>query len=182
MSCKDGVKDKTEVHVMRIVSGAARSFCNNRGVATVFRSLLVMVVGVTLLTLGGGASQPARNNDPWLELPQAGQRVAVDSTIALDQSPNSIQQLVLHIPAGGPVISYGTIHTKVNTESADVAMKSTSGLDGFILNVDLTGAGGFPMLPGRNSVELEYKDQFGRTKYYNFLLDFGRGASGPKDR
>ena len=182
MSCKDGVKDKTEVHVMRIVSGAARSFCNNRGVATVFRSLLAMVVGVTLLTLGGGASQPARNNDPWLELPQAGQRVAVDSTIALDQSPNSIQQLVLHIPAGGPAISYGTIHTKVNTESADVAMKSTSGLDGFILNVDLTGAGGFPMLPGRNSVELEYQDQFGRAKYFNFLLDFGSGASGLKGR
>jgi uncharacterized caspase-like protein len=110
-------------------------------------------------------------------LPQAGQRVAIDSSIALDQPPGSIQQIVLHIPAGGSRINYGTIHTKVNTESADVAMKSTNGMDGFTLNVDLTGAGGFPMLPGRNSVELEYQDEFGRARYYNFLLDFSNSSS-----
>jgi len=146
------------------------------------RSLLLTVVGATLLSLGGGASQPAPGNEPWLELPQAGQRVAIDSSIALDQPPGSIQQLVLHIPASGPRISYGTIHTKVNTESTDVAMKSTSSLDGILLNVDLTGAGGFPLQPGRNSVELEYQDQFGRQKYYNFLLDFSAAAAGPKGR
>jgi len=184
MPFKDGVKNKTVVGVKSKMRDCAPWACHNRGMARVFRGLLATAVGVTLLTLGGGASQPARNNDPWLELPQVGQRVAVDSTIALDQPPNSVQQLVLHIPAGGPAISYGTIHTKVNTESADVAMKSTSGLDGFLLNVDLTGAGGFPMLPGRNSVELEYQDQFGRTKYYNFLLEFGggSGAAGLKSR
>jgi uncharacterized caspase-like protein len=103
--------------------------------------------------------------------------VAIDSSVALDQPPGSIQQLVLHIPAGGSRINYGTIHTKVNTESADVAMKSTNGMDGFTLNVDLAGAGGFPMLPGRNSVELEYQDEFGRARYYNFLLDFSNPSS-----
>jgi len=145
------------------------------------RNLLVPAAGAMLLSLGGGASAPAPSNEPWLELPQASQRVEVDSTIALDQPPGSIQHLVLHIPAGGSRINYGSIHTKVNTEATDVAMKSTSGLDGIVLNVDLTGAGGFPMLPGRNSVELEYQDQFGRPKYYNFLLDFSR-LSGPGGR
>jgi uncharacterized caspase-like protein len=143
----------------------------------VIRSLLVTTVGASLLLLGGAASDPVLPNEPWLELPQAGQRMAIDSSIALDQPPGSIQQLVLHIPAGGSRINYGTIHTKVNTESADVAMKSTNGMDGFILNVDLTGAGGFPMLPGRNSVELEYQDEFGRARYYNFLLDFSNPSS-----
>jgi len=143
----------------------------------VIRSLLVTTVGASLLLLGGAASDPIPPNEPWLELPQAGQRVAIDSLVALDQPPGSIQQLVLHIPAGGSRIDYGTIHTKVNTESADVAMKSTNGMDGFTLNVDLTGAGGFPMLPGRNSVELEYQDEFGRARYYNFLLDFSNSSS-----
>ena len=143
----------------------------------VIRSLLVTTVGASLLLLGGAASDPVLPIEPWLELPQAGQRVAIDSSIALDQAPGSIQQLVLHIPAGGSRINYGTIHTKVNTESADVAMKSTNGMDGFTLNVDLTGAGGFPMLPGRNSVELEYQDEFGRARYYNFLLDFSNPSS-----
>jgi len=148
-----------------------------------FRNLLVtIVVGAALLTLGGGASQPARTSDPWLELPQANERVEVDGAAVLDRAPGSIQQLVLRIPAGGPRINYGSIHTKVNTESADVAMSSTNGLDGFILNVDLTGAGGFPMLPGRNSVELEYKDEFGRQKYANFLLDFAGTTSTPGGR
>jgi uncharacterized caspase-like protein len=141
------------------------------------RSLLATTVGASLLLLGGAASDPVLPNEPWLELPQAGQRVAIDSSIALDQPPGSIQQIVLHIPAGGSRINYGTIHTKVNTESADVAMKSTNGMDGFTLNVDLTGAGGFPMLPGRNSVELEYQDEFGRARYYNFLLDFSNSSS-----
>jgi uncharacterized caspase-like protein len=141
------------------------------------RSLLAKTVGASLLLLGGAASDPVLPNEPWLELPQAGQRVAIDSSIALDQPPGSIQQIVLHIPAGGSRINYGTIHTKVNTESADVAMKSTNGMDGFTLNVDLTGAGGFPMLPGRNSVELEYQDEFGRARYYNFLLDFSNPSS-----
>lgn len=145
------------------------------------RGLLVAMAGAMVLSLGGAASQPAPPNEPWLELPQAGQRVAIDSSIVLDVPPGSIQQIVLRIPAGGPRINYGSIHTKVNTESADIAMKSASGLDGFVLNVDLTGAGGFPMLPGRNSVELEYKDQFGRTKYYNFLLDFS-SSSAPEGR
>jgi hypothetical protein len=139
--------------------------------------MLVAMVAVALLSLGGGASQPARTNDPWLELPQAGERVEVDGAVVLDRAPGSIQQLVLRIPAGGPRINYGSIHAKVNTESADVAMKSTNGLDGFVLNVDLTGAGGFPMQPGRNSVELEYQDDFGRQKYANFLLDFENSAS-----
>ena len=137
------------------------------------RNFLVMLVGAALLSLGGAASDPAPANEPWLELPQANQRVAIDSSVALDAPPSSVQQMVFHIPAGGPRVSYGTIHTKVNTESADVAMKSTSNMDGITLNVDLTGAGGFPMQPGRNSVELAYQDQFGRNKYYNFLLDFG---------
>jgi hypothetical protein len=137
------------------------------------RGVLVMIVGAALLSLGGAASDPAPTNEPWLELPQANQRVAIDSSLALDAAPSSVQQIVFHIPAGGPRVNYGTIHTKVNTESADVAMKSTSNMDGITLNVDLNGAGGFPMQPGRNSVELEFQDQFGRNKYYNFLLDFG---------
>ena len=116
------------------------------------RNFLVMLVGAALLSLGGAASDPAPANEPWLELPQANQRVAIDSSVALDAPPSSVQQMVFHIPAGGPRVSYGTIHTKVNTESADVAMKSTSNMDGITLNVDLTGAGGFPMQPGRNSV------------------------------
>jgi uncharacterized caspase-like protein len=153
-----------------------------KNIRSFLRSVTLGVVGSSLVILAGNAGQTVQANQPWLELPQASQRVPADSSIALDQPPGSIQQLVLHIPAGGPRINYGSIHTKVNTEATDVAMKSTSGLDGFTLNVDLTGAGGFPMLPGRNSVELEYQDDFGRHRYANFLLDFSPRAGSPAGR
>lgn len=146
------------------------------------RSVALAVVPAVLLTLGGAAGQSSANNLPWLEVPQAAQRLDVDSSSTLSSSPGSIHELVFHIPAGGSRIDYGTIHTKVNTESADVAMKSMSGMDGLVLNVDLTGAGGFPLQLGRNSVELEYKDQFGRPRYFNFLLDFSSDSSTPAGR
>ncbi len=91
-----------------------------------------------------------------------------------------MQQLVLHIPRGGSRINYGMIHTKVNTEAADVAMKSSTVAEGLELHIDLTAAGGFPLKPGRNSVELDYEDQFGRAKYYNFLVDFQSPGADPR--
>jgi hypothetical protein len=144
------------------------------------RRLLIAMVGCAFFCFALGASQPVPANEPWLEVPQASQpHIAVDSSTEIAQAPGSVRQLVFHVPAGGSGVSYGAVHTKVNTESADVAMKSSSTADGMDLNVDLTGAGGFPMLAGRNSVELEYQDRYGRPKYYNFLLDFqGNGAQG----
>jgi hypothetical protein len=94
--------------------------------------LLVTLAGAALLTLGGGASQPARNSDPWLELPQAAQRVEVDGAArARPARPAPSSSWSSAFRPADPAINYGSIHTKVNTESADVAMKSTSGLDGF---------------------------------------------------
>ncbi len=144
-----------------------------------FRKLSMALSAAVVFSLALGASQPTPSNEPWLEVPQANEpHIAVDSSTELALAPASVQQLVFHIPGAGSGPSYGTIHTKVNTEAADVAMKSASTLDGITLNVDLTGAGGFPMQPGRNSVELEYQDSYGRPKYFNFLLDFSGGRSG----
>ncbi len=126
------------------------------------------------------AGEAPAGNLPWLELPEPGVRVEANESAEVAAKPASIKKLVLHIPAGGSHINYGTIHAKVNTEAADVAMKSASGSDGISLTVDLEGAGGFPMTTGRNSVELEYQDQFGRVRYGSFLLDFAKTGSGTR--
>ena len=145
-----------------------------------YRRLSIAAIGCAFFCFGLGASQPQPQNEPWLEIAQADQpHISVDSSTEIAEVPASVRQLVFHIPNGGAGVSYGAVHTKVNTESADVAMKSTSTTDGMDLNVDLTGAGGFPMQMGRNSVELEYQDRYGRPKYYNFVLDFS-GATGAK--
>ncbi|HEY1986430.1 MAG TPA: caspase family protein [Terracidiphilus sp.] len=130
------------------------------------------LAGLALLRLDGVGEQAEDAHVPWLSLPDIDGRVSGNDTAEFSKLPDSVQAMVVHIPAGGPHINYGTIHTKVNTESADIATKSTSSSDGFELKVDLTAAGGFRFQPGRNSVELEYQDQFGRQKYFNFLITF----------
>jgi hypothetical protein len=136
------------------------------------RNFLLGLTCLALLQLGGAGGQVASVQFPWLLLPEISGRISGDGTAEFQQPPDSIKQMVIHIPGGGSHINYGTIHTKVNTESADIATKSSSGTEGLELNVDLTAAGGFRFQGGRNSVELEYKDQFGRQHYYNFLLSF----------
>jgi hypothetical protein len=142
---------------------------------SILRIVFIALSGLALLCLDGSIEHAAESRDPYLELPQIGGRVAGDGTAEFHEAPGSIQDMVIQIPYSGSHINYGTIHTKVNTESADIATQSSSNLNGLELKVDLTAAGGFRFLPGRNSVELEYQDQFGRQKYFNFLLTFQGG-------
>jgi hypothetical protein len=152
---------------------------NKPGIIKAARRVLLLVLGLCWAALPGldGAGGQAPNvRVPWLLLPEIDGRISGDGTAEFAQPPGSVGKMVIHIPAGGSHINYGTIHTKVNTESADIATKSSSGAEGLELNVDLTAAGGFRFQAGRNSVELEYQDQFGRQHYYNFLLSFQSGT------
>jgi len=85
------------------------------------RSLLATTVGASLLLLGGAASDPVLPNEPWLELPRPASawRSIVPSHWP---SPRLYPAASAAHSAGGSRVNYGTIHTKVNTESADVAM------------------------------------------------------------
>jgi hypothetical protein len=149
------------------------------GATKVAGRVLLLALGLGWAALpgpDGAAGQDASIRVPWLLLPEIDGRIAGDGTAEFPQSPGTVGKMVIHIPAGGSHINYGTIHTKVNTESADIATKSSSGVEGLELSVDLTAAAGFRFQTGRNSVELEYQDQFGRQHYYNFLLSFQSGT------
>lgn len=141
-------------------------------VSGILRFFLLGATWLAFPGLDGANGQVSAINPPSLLLPEIGGSIPGNSAAEFSQAPDSIRQMVIHIPAGGSHINYGSIHTKVNTESADIATKSTSSADGLELKVDLTAAGGFRFQPGRNSVELEYQDQFGRQRYYNYLLSF----------
>jgi hypothetical protein len=132
---------------------------------------LALLAGIILMPLqeAPGASE---GSNVSLLLPELGFTVPGNGFAEFRQPASSIQTLILTIPKSGSHVDYGAIHTKVNTESADIATKSVSDSEGLELKVDLAAAGGFRLQGGRNSVELEYQDQFGRQKYFNFLLVF----------
>src|SRR5258708_25659960 len=77
-----------------LISNEVTTFCRAGLIGMAIRGLLVTMVGAALLSLGGAASDPAPTNEPWLELPQANQRVAIDSSVALGAAPSSVQQIV----------------------------------------------------------------------------------------
>jgi hypothetical protein len=144
------------------------------------RIVLLCFCGLGLMRLNGAGGQVPDAHIPWLLLPEIDGKILGDGTADFAQAPAGVREMDIHIPGGGSHINYGTIHTKVNTESADIATRSVSGAEGLELHVDLTKAQGFRFQAGRNSVELEYQDQFGRQHYYNFLLTFGGDSSGSR--
>lgn len=136
------------------------------------RISLALLSGLALTPLQGTSGVASDAPSVSLLLPDLGLRVPGNGYAEFHQPAGSIQTLILTIPRSGSHVDYGAIHTKVNTESADVATESVSNTEGLELKVDLQAAGGFRLQDGRNSVELEYQDQFGRQKYFSFLLIF----------
>src|SRR5450432_2525192 len=96
---------------------------------TAMKLAVFALAGLALLRLDGAGGGAADARVPWLILPEIDGRVSGDGTAEFSNLPDAVQAMVIHIPSGGPHINYGTIHTKVNTESADIATKSTSGSD-----------------------------------------------------
>ncbi len=138
----------------------------------------VMIVSVSAMFLSAASTVHAEKA-PGMELPQTGIQLEANSTATLSINASSLHRIVLHIPAGRSRIPFGSIHTRINLEAADMAAKTSIGEEGVVVDIDLDSKSGFPMVAGRNSIELEYQDIFGPEKYCNYLLDF---APGREDR
>ncbi|MGD0471314.1 MAG: caspase family protein [Terriglobales bacterium] len=143
------------------------------------RISFVLFSGLALTPLKEASGVGSEGPNVSLRLPELGLRIPGNGYAEFRQPADSIRTLVITIPKTGSHVDYGAIHTKVNTESVDVATQSVSDSEGLELKVDLKAAGGFQLQNGRNSVELEYQDQFGRQEYFNFLLIFPQ-TEGPR--
>ena len=107
----------------------------------------------------------------WLEFPDTHMKVEPNTSAMLPtQAPRRME---LHISNIAGQIGYGTVHTKINTEAANIVMTLTGTSDGLLGSFDLEKHAGFTFTPGRNSVEVEYKDAYERVHYASFLLQVG---------
>ena len=147
-----------------------------------------VVVGVLMGAASGrvgmGSTVALKPGEVWLELPELSTRVEANSTVQVSVAP--VNYLKLHIAKSSSEIDYGSIHTRINTEAADVLMTTTGTTDGILCNLDLNHLGDFHLTPGRNSLEVDYMDHFHRVHYASFLVDRGTSretkvlrASGP---
>src|SRR5277367_119021 len=85
------------------------------------------------------------------------------------ENPN-FDAMNIRISRNSQQVSYGSIYAKINTESANIVMTVSSDNNGILCKFDLGHRAGFRLHPGRNSVELEYKDGMERVHYASFLL------------
>lgn len=117
-----------------------------------------------------------------LEIPQLQMQMEPNSA-AVISSPD-FDQVLIHINRRPGQVNYGTIFSKVNTESANIVMTTTSTADGILCKLDLGHRAGFRIHPGRNSIEVSFSDQMERVHYASFLLEAappgGRSASGSR--
>ncbi|MGH9555573.1 MAG: caspase family protein [Terriglobales bacterium] len=104
----------------------------------------------------------------WLEIPELETRVPANSS-AIVATPD-VNHLRVHIPLQPGQVNYGSIFAKINTEAANIVMTTSSEAEGILCTFDLNLRGGFRLRPGRNSVEISFKDRYQRLYYASFLV------------
>lgn len=119
----------------------------------------------------------ARAEDPWLEVPEQHVHVNADDSAVL-QSAN-VPTLVLHVGRQPSDVSYARISTRINAEIANIVSTQSAGTDGILCRFDLTRNPELSLKPGRNSVEVVFRDRWNEVHYASFLLQLpgGRGEA-----
>ena len=105
-----------------------------------------------------------------MEIPEFGLRAKGDGSLVVPH-PN-FTHFEIHIQKTG--FDYGSIRSKINTESANIVMSTLSKGAEVVCSFDLNLRSGFQFGPGRNSVEISFVDRRGKIYYSSFLL---RGSS-----
>jgi uncharacterized caspase-like protein len=123
----------------------------------------------------------ADNSEPiTLEIPQLQLQLEPDSAAVIASA--DLDQLLIHVGKRPSQLSSGTIFTKINTESANTIMTTTSMTDGILCKLDLGHRAGFQLHPGRNSVEVSFTDSMQRIHYASFLLQTSDSPRGTRPR
>jgi len=109
-----------------------------------------------------------------LEIPQLQMQLEPNSAAVIASA--NLDQLLIHITKNPGQVNYGSIFTRINTESANIIMTTLSTADGILCKLDLGHRAGFKLRPGRNSVEVSFSDQMQRIHYASFLLQTSETA------
>jgi uncharacterized caspase-like protein len=132
------------------------------------RGYLIILAGVLAAVTFLPAAADDGSEPIVLQIPQL--QFNLDANLAATIETPNFDQMAIRISKNPQQINYGTIYSKINTESANIVMTVTGDNDGILCKFDLGHRAGFRLHPGRNSVELEYKDQRERVHYASFLL------------
>ncbi|MBC7931168.1 MAG: caspase family protein [Rubrivivax sp.] len=142
---------------------------------SIVSALAVLIFAATLLppshTPGASAAPdgPDRRKPFALELPEVGPQAITASEVVIPHANLTKLRLRLYKPFADS-ITYGSIFTKINGESANTVFSKNAGTDGYILNGDLSSKPRFHLHSGKNVVEIIAKAKDGTEYYASYVL------------
>src|SRR6266404_1653673 len=150
-------------------------------------SRMYKIIALTVCLLGCGALVYSTTDQPMeAQLQIAQLNLTVDANGGGILRTPDVGEFNIRINKQPGQLNYGSITAKINTESANIVMTTTSDAQGIICRFGLDRQGGFKFHTGRNSVEIAYNDRWQRLHYASFLLqttehpEFNRPAGRPE--
>jgi len=111
----------------------------------------------------------------WLEIPELGTRIEAGGHADVPHA--NATQLRVIIGGQPDQVRYGSIVSRINTESSNIVMATRSVEQGVACEFNLLRHDGFRLRPGRNSVEITFFDSRQRLYYASFLIQAGARAA-----
>ena len=131
--------------------------------------LVTRLIEVMLLFLGSSVPGHAGpGGGVWLEIPSQHLRVEANQAVIL--TPGAIPLLNIHLGRQPQDVAYAKISTRLNAEVANVISSQRAGDEGIICSLDLMRNHALTLRPGRNSLEVTYKDRWNAVHYTSFML------------
>ena len=128
----------------------------NRAIA-----LLVIFAGLTVLCR-------AETAGVWLEIPS--QHMRVEANEAAELTAGAVPYINVHLSRQPREVDYAKISTRVNSVVANIVSTQRAMEEGIVCSLDLMRIPTVGLRPGRNSVEVTYRDHWNSVHYTSFLL------------
>lgn len=139
------------------------------------RAIRVCGFFLLLVTAVQSGPQTARST-MFLEIPQL--QAVIDGNSASTIATADFDTFFVHLGKSSMQVEYGSITSKINTESANIVMTTMSTTEGIVCKFDLSRLAGFKLRPGRNSIEIAFSDRWKRLSYASFLVQVGSRPEG----
>lgn len=128
-----------------------------------------LIILLTLLQLSQATAQLKSAASVWLEIPDLQVRVEENGAQLLSATP--VRYVRVHLGRQPQDVSYSSVTTRLNAEVANIVTTQRSTAEGIVCDVDLARNPMLALHPGRNSLEITFKDRWNQFHYAAFLLE-----------
>jgi len=131
----------------------------------------------SLLAGFSAACQAGTVGGVWLDIPN--QQLRVEANEAAILKPGAVPLLNVHLSRQPQDVAYAKVSIRLNTEAANVISTQRASEEGIVCSLDLARNPALALRPGRNSVEVTYKDRWNAVHYTSFMLQVPVEKPGP---